>query len=359
MNILVLGGTGAMGTHLVDLLAARGDTVTVTSRRNRSNKGFVNFAIGNAKDQIFIQSLLAERWDAIVDFMVYSTAEFEGRVDRLLEATSHYLYLSSARVYADSEIPITEDTPRLLDVCTDNRYLSTDEYALAKARQEDILFQSIHKNWTIVRPYITYSADRLQLGVLEKEDWLYRALHGRTMVLSAEIHEKTTTLTYGADVASGMAALVCNPKAYSEAFHITASPSVSWSQVLDTYLSVLESHAGKRPIVSWQELPEFTRWRKGKYQIIYDRLYHRRFNNQKIDQLIDTSAFFDPLTGLRQSLEQFLQSITPQFREISWCAEGIKDRQLGERTPLVEIIGTKNKLKYFLFRHSELGQFLK
>jgi len=33
-NILILGGTGAMGTHLLGLLAARGDQVSVTTRRH-------------------------------------------------------------------------------------------------------------------------------------------------------------------------------------------------------------------------------------------------------------------------------------------------------------------------------------
>ena len=41
-----------------------------------------------------------------------------------------------------------------------------------------------------------------QLGVLEKELWLYRALNGRTIVFSKDIAEKSTTLTYGYDVAS-------------------------------------------------------------------------------------------------------------------------------------------------------------
>ena len=67
---------------------------------------------------------------------------------------------------------------RLLDVSHDSIYLKTDEYALAKARQEDILRKSGKNNWTIIRPYITYSESRLQLGVLEKEAWLYRALKG-------------------------------------------------------------------------------------------------------------------------------------------------------------------------------------
>jgi hypothetical protein len=111
--------------------------------------------------------------------MIYTTQSFKERVNFLLDATSQYVFFSSSRVYADSEIPITEDSSRLLDVSQDKKFLSTDEYSLAKARQENILRKSKRKNWTIIRPYITYSENRLQLGILEKEEWLYRALQGR------------------------------------------------------------------------------------------------------------------------------------------------------------------------------------
>lgn len=50
--------------------------------------------------------------------------------------------MSSARVYAENNALISEDSPRLLDVSTDAVYLRTNEYALAKAREENILRNS-------------------------------------------------------------------------------------------------------------------------------------------------------------------------------------------------------------------------
>ena len=140
MNILVLGGTGAMGVHLVELLSQRGDAVFVTSRRERPSRKNVTYVQGDAHNNDFLQTLLnSRRWDAIVDFMVYRTEEFRHRMPQLLAATAQYVFLSSSRVYADSAGPITEDSPRLLDVSADAAYLKTDEYALAKARQENAL----------------------------------------------------------------------------------------------------------------------------------------------------------------------------------------------------------------------------
>ena len=346
MNILVLGGTGAMGVHLVEFLSQRGDAVFVTSRRERPSRKNVTYIRGDAHDNVFLQTLLdSRRWDAIVDFMVYRTGEFRHRMPQLLAATAQYVFLSSSRVYADSAEPITEDSPRLLDVSADAAYLKTDEYALTKARQENELRADCGAgNWTIVRPYITYSEIRLQLGVLEKENWLYRALHGQTIVFSKDIADRMTTLTYGYDVARGIAALIGNDKALGEAFHITCNYPIRWSEVLDIYLDVLESKTGQRPKVKMLNKSPFI-----SPQVVYDRYYNRVFDNTKINGFIDTATFTEPHTGLRQCLEAFLEK--PQFGEIGIERTALFDRIAGERTPLSAFSGIKHKTAYLLYRN--------
>lgn len=349
MKILVLGGTGAMGTHLVDLLVSNGMTVAVTSRFRSGVNGSLRYIQGDAHCDSFVEDVLRERWDAIVDFMNYSTSAFERRMDVLLNATPQYIFLSSARVYADSSSPISETTPRLLDTTEDQDFLSTDEYALAKAKQENLLIQSGKKNWTIIRPYITYSEERLQLGVLEKEDWLYRALHGRTIFFSEDINSKITTLTYGFDVSKGMKAVLGKTDALGEIFHITSSSPVLWKDVLAVYMDVLEQRFGSRPKVVLQNLNDFCKWRQGKYQILYDRMFNRTFDNKKISQHVNTSEFSEPLTEIRRCLEAFLEK--PVFRDINWLLEVKKDRLAKEYTPLSEIPTLKRKIKYLVARN--------
>ena len=240
-NILVLGGTGAMGTPLVQQLAQE-NNVYVTSRRKRqlSNSSNITYIQGNAKDVKFLADVLSQRrWDSVVDFMVWGK-EFEQVSSLMLKSTEQYVFISSARVYAQTESPITEYTPRLLDVCNDEEYLKTNEYALAKAREEDLLLKSGKKNFTIIRPTITYNKNRLQLGVLEKENWVYRVLHGRSIVFSKDIAKKITTMTYGEDMAKGIASLVGKEDARGEVFNITCPQSLLWSEVLDIYLNVFE-----------------------------------------------------------------------------------------------------------------------
>ena len=349
MKVLILGGTGAMGSHLAKLLVENEHAVYVTSRTQYQSQSKINYLTGNAQDDSFLKEILKERWDVIVDFMVYSTASFEGRLNYLLDATKQYVYLSSARVYANSEDPITEDSPRLLDATTDSEFLSTDEYALSKARQENLLLDSNKKNWTIIRPYITYSEKRLQLGVLEKEAWLYRASHNRPIVFSADINSKMTTLTYGLDVAKGINAIIGNESALGEAFHITNPHSIAWKDVLAVYTEVLERSLGHAPEVTLQDLTKFSKWHSAHYQVKYDRLYNRVFDNNKINKFIDTSGFIDATSGLKACLEEFL--ISPVFLNLDWRKEAIKDKQVGVRTFLTEPLTLKQKIKYLIYRN--------
>lgn len=354
MNVLVLGGTGAMGKHLVSLIAEGSNYVVVTSRTQSGHKNNIEYKTGNAKEDAFIDELLAQKWDVIVDFMVYKTSEFENRYHKLLKATDHYVYLSSSRVYADSDKPLTENSPRLLDISRDQGYLATDEYALTKARQENLLFASTRKNWTIIRPYITYDEERLQLGVLEKEDWLYRALKGRSIVFSDDINSKVTTITMGKDVAEGIVAILGKIDAHGEAFHITSSQTIRWDEVLDIYLNVLESKLSKRPNVALQKLDNFLEWRSNKYQVIYDRLYNRQFDNSKINKFINTSDFVNPEIGVKQCLEGFVNLKKPKFKHINWKEEAIKNKFQGENISLTELPSFKTIIKYSIYRYSKL-----
>lgn len=336
-----------MGKHLVTLLSSDGIKTSVTTRQKMPRQKSVEYIQGNAKNMDFLQQVLLERWDAIVDFMTYKTDEFNQRIDLLLAATDQYVFLSSARVYANSTLPISEGSERLLNICDDKEFLSSDDYALEKARQEDILANSPHTNWSVVRPYITYSEERLQLGTLEKEGWLYRALSGRTIVFSKEISLKKTTLTYGLDVSTAIKAILGNPSTLGEAFHVTAPNTLTWESVLGIYLDVLEKHLGNRPRVLLQDLEPFSKCSPGKNQITYDRLYDREFDNRKIGHYADTSHFILVEKGLKECLEKFL--CNPKFKTINWRKEAIKDANTDQRTPLREIPEFKNRLKYLLF----------
>lgn len=353
MKILVLGGTGAMGEPLVEALAKRGDEVYVTSRSECKNRENITFIVGDAHNMLFLQELLQKSFDVVVDFMYYTLEQLQERVELILKLTKQYFFLSSSRVYANQTERITEDCPRLLDVCKDEEYLATEEYALAKAREENIFRNSSYKNWTIIRPYITYSNIRLQLGVLEKEHWLYRALHGRSIVLSDDILKHFTSLTYGYDVSRTMVDMIGNPDALGESIHIVTPETITWNDVLNIYLDVIEKQADHRPKVFLTDYKTgVIKVLKNKYQYYYDRLFDRSFNSEKVNKICKKNIEYCGIKeGLETCLTEFIEG-NKKFRNINWKFEAYADRICGERTKLKEIDTFKNKLKYWVCRYT-------
>ena len=359
MKILILGGTGAMGKSLVRILAQAGHNVTVTSRSSHSLiTPNVSYVKGNAHELTFLKKLLSYRWDVIVDFMTYSSSEFQKRHKLLLASTNQYIFLSSSRVYANSPL-LDEKSPRLLETTNDQKYLKTDEYALAKARQEIILEKSSFSKWVIIRPYIPYSEERLQLGVFEKEDWLYRALHGRKIVFSRDIGRCYTTMTLGLDVAKGIASIVGKKSANKEIFQITASKAYLWQDILNLYISTLSKHNNICIKVQWiDQMTTLSQVMQNQYQVNMDRLCNRRFQSNKIQYFSDNKLNFEDLKfALPHCLDGFL--LSPHFRKIDWGTQAHMDKLSHEYTPMREIPALKDKIKYILFRYLPVGIPLK
>lgn len=349
MKILALGATGAIGRELIEVLAPHQHEIHVTTRRPLPPRGNVTYIQGNAQEDAFLHQVLRENWDVIVDFMVYDTSTFRRRVDILLGSSGQYVFTSTARVFSDVRGLITERSPRLLDVSQDAAYMASDEYALTKARQEDLLRASALKNWTIIRPYITFGEGRLQLGTLEKEGWLYRALNGRSIVFCDELMDKWTTVTDGSDVARMIAVLLGRPDALGEDYNLAGPNPVKWSLVLDVYLETIEKYWGCRPDVVLQDLASFCRSAASLPQVIYDRVYDRRFDATKIGNLLDLNSLTDCFSALRSRL--LAQLADARFLPIDWRAEAKRDKATGEHTALREVRGARSKLKYLYYRH--------
>lgn len=349
---LILGGTGPIGNGVINLLSLMEDVVVyVTSRQTIcSTKENVVFIKGNAHEMSFIVPLLKSyMWDAVIDCMIYPFFEFEAKMDMFLTNTKQYIYISSATVYADSESPITEDAAKLVDVCTDEAFVYSDIYPITKARQEKLLQKSKLQNWTIVRPYITYGDNRLQLGCMEKEYWLYGAIHHRPIVFAKDVADKYVTMTSCKDVGKSIVSLLGHPSSFGTDFNIVGNYSIKWYDVLNIYLDAIEKNAGYRPEVYMTQNYEQYQG-GGRYEDYkYDRLYNRIFDNSKLAEIVDASNFITPQEGLANCVSTFLRN--PIFKSINFKSE-IRKAQVTHCWPsLNEFNGPKTKLFVMLLKH--------
>lgn len=353
MIVLILGGTGAMGSVLTDALLDRQDKVYVTTRKKiNSNNPNLSYIQGSAKQKQFLFHVISTvKPDVIVDYMSYDTSEFLDRIDKILEATSHYIFFSSCRMFSESKIPITEESPRLIDTVNDKKYLESDEYAIAKAKQEDMLKHSKYNNWTIIRPYITYGSDRLQFGTYEKEQWLYRLLQGKTVVMSKQIAEKYTTMTFNKDVSYCVLTMLGKDYFKGRAINIAQNKSLKWKDVWDIYSKAIYSKTGMVTKIKYVDDYEGLGKSSGRlYQMFYDRLYNRQFDDTLVKSLCNIE-WTSTEKGLEESIRCFLDRPQWKLEDIRWKYEGYCDYVCGEKTDIKIIPGIKNKIKYVLYRY--------
>lgn len=306
-KILVIGGTGAMGMYLVPRLSEMGYEVDVPSLIvPTTDDPHVHYFHADCKDPKVLDELLARNYEAIYDFLIYPRDEFEKVHEKFLQNTKHYIYFSSYRIYA-GETPVREDSARLLDSSTDKDFLALApvEYSLYKAMGEDVLRRSAYKNYTIVRPSITFSKERFQLVTCEADTVVYRARAGKTLILPETAANVRGTLTWAGDTAKMLAAILLNEKAYGEAYTLATAENHTWSEMAEYYKDIIglkyefvpeEDYLAAFGYSAQHPFPG--------YQLWYDRLFERVIDNSKILTLagLEQSELMPVYDGLKKEL---------------------------------------------------------
>lgn len=345
-----------MGLPLVNILSQDGKYEVFATSRMQQKSADIYWIQGNAHDLIFVRdSLLSQDYDVIVDFMNYKTLEFKERYELFLTHTSHYIFLSSARVYAPSDNMLDEKAPRILDVCKDELYLQKDSYDLAKARQEDLLNSSCFNNYSILRPSLTYNDDRLQFALFELNEWIYRVFDGNSILFPNEMRNVTTTMTHGKDVARLISKLILNEGSYGETFNISGGGSLTWNEILEVYSTTLERKLSRQVKLSFIEGAEQIAAKLNRNdQYKYARGINRVFSNLKIENLVGTIPYIPIEEGLATCLSNFLDSgrsiSRPSCRIVAYF-----DRLAHEKTSLKCFESPKQRLGYILYRYFVSG----
>ena len=303
-NVLILGGTGAMGAYLTPLLVDEGFAVDVTSRKSRKNDmPNVTYIQGDAKDFAFVTQVASQKhYAAIFDFMLYDYAEFEARYQSMLDLTDQYFFISSYRVYADADVMVTEETARKVDVAGEIPRFAKDSYGMSKGRQENLLFASGQDNWTIIRPSMTFSHDRFQFGAADNFD-VTRSQRGLKSGLPTSIIDQNTSLVYGKDVAKMLGRLVGNGAARGQAFNVVTGENHTWREIGEVFGRVF----GLQVVEVESKLYDDA-YRQQNTMI--DRALNRSFDPSKILTAtgLDTRDFYKLEAGLREAWAASAQS---------------------------------------------------
>jgi 2'-hydroxyisoflavone reductase len=105
MELLILGGTGFLGRHLVEAALEDGYRPTLFNRGLSEPGLFPEVEKIEGDREGDLSALLGRRWDAVIDTCGYVPRVVEASAGLLAGAVDHYTFVSSISVYSDDLAP--------------------------------------------------------------------------------------------------------------------------------------------------------------------------------------------------------------------------------------------------------------
>lgn len=304
-KVLLIAGGGTLGRYTAKELLSKDCEVDVICLEDyTSDNSKLCYYKANADLNYLTEFLKDKYYDGIVNFIHYISVDDYKPVHKLLcNKTDQLIFLSSYRVYGDLQHPITESAPMLADVVKDDeKFLKTENYALPKARCEKFLREeSGTKNWTVVRPVISFSDKRFDLVTVSGHEIIDAAKSGKTVILP----EAAKNLTAGLDWAGNSGKLIANllfkKECFGEAYTVSSGQNLTWGEVADIYTRLTGVN------FRWTDTEEYVSTGHGGYILNYDRLYDRAVDNTKI--LKATGLKKDDFTSVEEGIKIELNNI--------------------------------------------------
>ena len=180
LKILILGGTGFIGPHMVREALRRGHEVSLFNRGRTNNELFPDLRLYKGDRNNGLQSLEGGEWDVVVDNSGYVPRHVENSARLLSPVVSHYLYISTISVYAVSPAPITEESPLATTEDETVEEVTGETYGPMKALCEQRVLTEVGADRaTVLRPtYICGPGDRTDRYTY----WPVRTMRGGEML---------------------------------------------------------------------------------------------------------------------------------------------------------------------------------
>jgi nucleoside-diphosphate-sugar epimerase len=190
VKILVMGGTRFVGKPLVAQLLSEGHQLTLFTRGKNPVPAAVEHLCGDRSTAEGLATLQGRSFDVIVDSSGRTLDDSRAVIERTGAPSHRFLYVSSAGVYADSELwPLSEDSP-------------TDPQSRHSGKLDTEAWLSTEKiPFTSFRPTYIVGAGNYN----PVESWFFdRIMHGRPVPLPGD-GTTITQLGHVNDLAAAMA----------------------------------------------------------------------------------------------------------------------------------------------------------
>lgn len=163
LKILVLGGTGFLGPHIVNRALERGHEVTLFNRGKSSPDLFkeVERIEGDRYTDLSGLKKAVEqgrKWDAVIDTFTYVPKTVTDAMDILMPAMDQFVVISTVSVYASNDEPNADESAALATIpdevaagITTHQQVG-QHYGAMKARVEKAAEEKFPGRVTVIRP---------------------------------------------------------------------------------------------------------------------------------------------------------------------------------------------------------------
>ena len=152
LRILILGGTGFLGPHLVENARARGHTLTLFNRGKTHPELFpeVEKLRGDRNGQL--DALKGRTWDAAIDTSGYVPRIVKLSAELLAKSIQQYVFISSISVFPDDVKPGADETTKVQPLTEPGSEEVRKHYGALKALCEQAAEAAMPGRTTNVRP---------------------------------------------------------------------------------------------------------------------------------------------------------------------------------------------------------------
>jgi UDP-glucose 4-epimerase len=257
MSILVTGGAGFIGSHIVDELIAQGEKVIVLDDLSGGFKENVNekaiFIQGDIFDYELIKRIFKEnRIDYVFHLAAYAAEGLSHFIKRfnynnnllgsvnlinqsIINKVKCFVFTSSIAVYGKNQLPMTEDTVPMPE----------DSYGIAKYAVE-LELNCSHKmfglNYIIFRPHNVYG-ERQNVGDKYRNVigiFMNQILQNKPLTVFGD-GEQSRAFSYIGDVAPVIAKAINVKEAYNEVFNVGADIPYTINQLIQKVKEVMSA----------------------------------------------------------------------------------------------------------------------
>ena len=257
-RVVLIGGTGHVGTYLVPRLVEAGHDVAVVARNQR--QPYQPHAAWNEVERVVIDRTDAEESGAfgqlirdlepeiVIDMICFTEESARQLVEAVRDQVQHFLHCGTIWVHGPSvEVPTTETQPRNPIEDYGIRKAQIEAYLMDEARRNGFPATVLHpghicgKGWIPVNPAGNFNPDT------------YRRLARGEEVALPNLGMETLNPVHADDVAQSFTQAMAHwSTAVGEAFHVVASSAVT----LRGYAETVANWFGEEPnlrYLPWEE----------------------------------------------------------------------------------------------------------